>query len=131
MVFGKKDAIVAYFLILFIYIWQFIITGMYKQFFNRAKAAVIYFQLNSHGYEVNCVIEQADIVLPIEIKASMTFDKKFIDSLIYWNNIASYQKSVLVYGGNEEFNLKDCTVRSWQKFKVYILTDCYHLKLSP
>ena len=97
---------------------NFIIADMYKQFFNRAKVAVIYFWRDSHGHEVDCVIEQADIVLPIEIKASMTFDKNFINGLISWNNLAGYQKSMLIYGGNEEFDIKNCIVRSWQKFKV-------------
>ena len=97
---------------------NFIIADMYKQFFNRAKTAVIYFWRDSHGHEVDCVIEQGTSVLPIEIKASMTFDKKFIDGLVSWNNLAGYQKSMLIYGGNEEFDLKNCAVRSWQKFKV-------------
>lgn len=97
---------------------NFIIADMYKQFFNRAQNPSIYFWRDSHGNEVDCVLERGLGALPIEIKASMTFDTKFIAGLVNWNKLAGFQKSMLIYGGTEEFVIKDCEVKSWRNFAV-------------
>ena len=97
---------------------NFIVSDIYKQFFNRAQNPNIYFWRDSHGNEVDCVVERGLGALPIEIKASMTFDTKFISGLVNWNKLAGFQKSMLIYGGTEEFVIKDCEVKSWRNFAV-------------
>jgi hypothetical protein len=97
---------------------NFIIADMYKQFYNRAKTPTIYFWRDSHGHEVDCVIEKGTSLLPIEIKSSMTFDKNFIKGLNYWQELSGQQNGLLIYGGNEEMHIKNCDVQSWKSFKV-------------
>ncbi len=97
---------------------NFIIADIYKQFYNKAKTAALYFWRDSHGHEVDCIVEQGSTLLPIEIKSGMTFDKRFIEGLSFWQELAGENKSLLVYGGNEEFSIKNCDIKSWKNFKV-------------
>lgn len=98
---------------------NFIIADIYKQFYNQAKTPKLYFWRDSHGHEVDCIVEQGTTPLPVEIKSGMTFDKRFLDGLCYWQELAGQKKSMVVYGGNEEISIKDCDVKSWKKFRVF------------
>jgi predicted AAA+ superfamily ATPase len=98
---------------------NFIIADMYKQFYNRAKTPTLYFWRDSHGHEVDCIVEQAGTLLPIEIKSSMTIDKKFIASLTFFLELSQEKKGMLIYGGNEELSIKNCDIKSWKKFKLF------------
>ncbi len=97
---------------------NFIIADIYKQFYNKAKPATLYFWRDSHGHEVDCIVEQGNIFLSIEIKSGMTFDRRFIEGLIYWQEVSGQTKSVLVYGGNENFSLHNVDIKSWKNFKI-------------
>ncbi len=97
---------------------NFIIADIQKQFFNRAKNPSIYFWRDSHGHEVDCIIEKGTTLIPIEIKAGMTFDKNFIKGLTYWQELSGKTNGMLIYGGDEELHIKDCDIQGWKNFKV-------------
>lgn len=97
---------------------NFIIADIYKQFYNRAKIPSMYFWRDSHGHEVDCIIEKGATLLPIEIKSGMTFDKKFIAGLTYWQEISGEKEGMLIYGGEEELHIKNCVLKNWKNFKV-------------
>jgi predicted AAA+ superfamily ATPase len=95
-----------------------IITDIAKQFYNKAKNPPIYFWRDSHGNEVDCLIEQDNQLLPIEIKASMTFNTSFLDSVNYWLELSKQKRGLIVYGGNEPMRAKDIDIESWKSFSV-------------
>ncbi len=95
-----------------------IITDIAKQFYNKAKNPPIYFWRDSHGHEVDCLIERENQLLPIEIKASMTFHKSFLDSVNYWLELSKQQQGLIVYGGNEPMRAKGIDIESWSSFSV-------------
>lgn len=95
-----------------------IITDIAKQFYNRAKNPPIYFWRDSHGHEVDCLIEQGNQLLPIEIKAGMTFNKSFLDGVNYWLELSKQKQGLVVYGGNEPMRAKSINIESWKSFSV-------------
>lgn len=95
-----------------------IITDIAKQFYNKAKNPPIYFWRDSHGNEVDCLIEQDNQMLPIEIKASMTFNNSFLDSVNYWLELSKQKRGLVVYGGDEPMRTKGIDIESWKSFSV-------------
>lgn len=95
-----------------------IIADLYKQFYNQAKNTTLYFWRDSHGHEVDCIVPQANELLAIEVKASMTLDTRFINNLLYWQEISEQKKLMLIYGGEEDLVIKNCAIKSWKDFRV-------------
>lgn len=97
---------------------NFIIADIAKQFFNQAKNPPIYFWRDSHGHEVDCIVEQGAKLLPIEIKASMTFHTSFLDGIHYWQELSGNNEGLLIYGGNESLHNKGIAIESWKHFSI-------------
>lgn len=95
-----------------------IIADLYKQIYNQAKSNILYFWRDSHGHEVDCIVPQANTLLSIEIKASMTLDPRFINNLLDWQELSGEQKLLLVYGGDDDLVIKNCAVKSWKNFTI-------------
>lgn len=98
---------------------NFIIADIQKQFYNRAKNPSIYFWRDSHGNEVDCIVEKGTEILPIEIKASMTFDKNFLKGIMYWQELSGEKTGMLVYGGDEPLRVNNIDIQSWKSFSVF------------
>jgi len=97
---------------------NFIIADIAKQFFNKAQNPSIYFWRDSHGHEVDCIIQQGIKLLPVEIKASMTFQKNFLDGIRYWQEISGNKDGLLIYGGEEQLHSKGINIESWKNFNT-------------
>lgn len=93
-----------------------IIADICKQGYNKAKIPAVFFWRDSHGHEVDCIIETGTSLLAIEMKSGMTLDKKFFSGLEYWQELSGEKESMLVYGGNEDLHIKDCIIKSWKNF---------------
>jgi uncharacterized protein len=80
-----------------------IISDLYKSFYNSDRSPRLYFWRDKTGHEVDCILERADKLFPIEIKAGMTINNDFFDGLAYWNELAHAkpENSFVVYGGTE------------------------------
>jgi len=95
-----------------------IITDSAKQFYNKAKNPPLYFWRDSHGHEVDCLIERGSELLPIEIKAGMTFQKNFLEGITYWQELSGQYRGLVVYGGSEPMHVKGIDIESWRNFSV-------------
>ncbi|MDJ0766943.1 MAG: DUF4143 domain-containing protein [Myxococcota bacterium] len=94
---------------------SFVISELIKQRFNVLLTNNLYFWRDRSGTEI-AVIEDGGLVqTPIEIKASQTFQNRFLKTIAKWKDISG-SKAVpqLIYGGGESFTHLGCTVRSWQ-----------------
>ncbi|MCF8296169.1 MAG: ATP-binding protein [Saprospiraceae bacterium] len=66
---------------------NYIITEMMKYRFNRAKESNLYFWKDNKGKEIDILIEQADLLIPIEIKSAKTNHLSAFDNIKYFNQI--------------------------------------------
>jgi predicted AAA+ superfamily ATPase len=93
---------------------SYIIADLYKQYYNRGIRPAIYFWKDQR-HEVDCVIEQATTLVPIEIKAGKTLNPDLFDSLTYFQEVAKEATSpgFLIYGGTNPFPYKGFNSVTW------------------
>ena len=95
---------------------NFILTELLKKRFNNAKTSNLYFWRDHHGKEIDCILEKANSLIPIEIKSSKTYQKEHFKHMNYWNKLSdnSKENSYLVYAGNESDHLAYGNLMSWK-----------------
>ena len=96
---------------------SYIISEICKQSYNKGHRPRIFFWQESHKNEIDCLIEQASTLFPIEIKASQTISQSFFTGLEYWNKLTSTEPkdNALIYAGEENQRWPQGQVISWQK----------------
>ncbi len=101
-----------------------VLTEIKKMFFNRAIRSPVYFWRDNHGTEIDCIIEYASKITPIEIKSGITPNNSFFDGLKQWDFITETKNSrkYVFYGGQEQWELSNGTVTSWQSIPEVIKT---------
>lgn len=92
-----------------------VIADLYKSFCNNDLIPRLYFWRDQTGNEIDCIIERAGSLFPIEIKAGMTINSDFFDGLAYWNKLADAkpEHGFLVYGGTENQTRSKGIVIGW------------------
>jgi predicted AAA+ superfamily ATPase len=101
-----------------------IILDLLKSRCNRGLQNNLYFWRDNHGKEVDCIIEHASKLYPVEIKSSHTKSLHFFDSIQYYSKLSKRKggKGFVVYGGNEELVLTQGHLLPWNKMsKLYKL----------
>lgn len=95
---------------------NFILTELLKKRFNNAKTSNLYFWRDHHGKEIDCILEKANSLVPIEIKSSKTYQKEHFKHMNYWNKLSdnSKENSYLVYAGDESDHLAYGNLMSWK-----------------
>ena len=88
---------------------------MLKSKLNSAKIPNFYFWRDKHGREIDCIIETAEKLIPVEIKSSKTYTKEFFRNLNYWNELSENKASntYLIYNGTENDKLAAGNLISW------------------
>jgi hypothetical protein len=104
---------------------SFITAEFYKEFYNRARRPSVYFWRNNHGNEVDCLLEKGQILIPVEIKGSMTMSDNFFKGLQYWHELteASPEDEYVIYGGDRNWQRSKGNVVSWQD--MYTIVEKY------
>jgi len=92
-----------------------IIIDLLKNKLNNAQEGSLFFWRDKNGKEVDCIIESAGNLYPVEIKSSLTKSPHFFDGLNYYKNLAkpALLKSYVVYRGNEKVSTKNGTLLPW------------------
>jgi uncharacterized protein len=104
---------------------NFIISEIIKQRFSRGLRSNCFFWRDSKGNEIDCIIENADRLLAVEIKSGSTFSSVFFKNLNYWNSISGNTAgdSFLIYGGDTIRETRDGKLLSWKSFLSEIQSD--------
>jgi predicted AAA+ superfamily ATPase len=100
---------------------NFIISEFKKEIANTNASAKIYFYRDSHGNEVDLIIDFGSCLLPVEIKSSETFSSSFLNGLSYWRkNVDRDGKGVVVYGGDKSQKVKNDELVGWNNLEVIL-----------
>lgn len=94
----------------------FIISDFFKQSYNLGRQPSLYFWRDNHGNEVDCLIERALDLIPIEIKASKAINTRYFDGVHFWQELAGSEGTpgIVIYTGSENFNTEFGTLVSWK-----------------
>lgn len=100
-----------------------IVSEVYKRFFNKNRRPTISFWRDSHGHEVDCIIERGNELIPIEIKSCMTPYPKIFDGLQQWYKISktTTANGYVVYGGDENQSRLHGTAVSWKNLEAIVI----------
>ena len=75
----------------------------------------LYYWRDNTGNEIDVIIDEGLDLLPVEIKAGKTMNKRLLKNLLFWKKLTEKQKGVLVYGGDEDQQRSnDINVKSWR-----------------
>ncbi len=93
-----------------------ILNEFIKRCFNRGERLFPYFWQDSRGYEIDCLLVDAEKVTPVEIKSSKTLSTSFLDNLRYWGklNHGNEIPGHVVYGGDQTLQTNMGSFISWK-----------------
>jgi predicted AAA+ superfamily ATPase len=96
-----------------------IIAELMKTRFNEGLLPNLYFWRDKLGHEIDCVIEQANKTILVEIKSGRTISTDYFTDLKYWQKLAdsTTNEANVIYGGDENQIRGGIRVLSWDKIK--------------
>lgn len=101
-----------------------LVADFQKQYYNLGLTPQLYYWRDKNGrIEVDCVADQGIKLVPIEIKAGMTVNQDFFNSLTAWGELAGVDPAsgYIVYGGDSPQNRAQGHVVGWRAAGELIL----------
>ena len=95
---------------------SFIISYLVKHGFNMDRKPSLYFWRDLTGNEIDCIVEQALTITPIEIKAGTTVNTDYFKQFNYLKKVEKFPtgKKFVIYAGQEKQQWPDAEVIGWQ-----------------
>lgn len=94
----------------------FVISELFKQFFNTGVRPPLHFWRDVQGHEIDCIIEHSyKRITPIEIKSGMTVTNDFFKNIKEWQEISGQTTDAyLIYAGTQKQLRTIGTVLPWR-----------------
>jgi predicted AAA+ superfamily ATPase len=94
----------------------FILSELMKRRFNKGLGSIYYFWRDKIGHEVDCIIEKANALIPLEIKSGKTASRDFFKDLDYWRKLSGTDSgsAYVVYGGKKSQKRSSGNLLSWE-----------------
>ena len=93
---------------------NFIIIEYLKNSFHAGRRPNIFFWRDKSGHEIDILLEQDNILTPIEIKSGKTINTDYFKNIKYWNKISEKDtNSIVIYCGEEQKRQKTRII-NWQ-----------------
>lgn len=101
---------------------NFVISELIKNRYNRGLRNNCYFWRDHKGNEVDCLVEKAQTLIPVEIKSGRTYTKKFLSNLDYWKKISGDEttEAFLIYGGDNETQVGKNRIIPWINIDKFV-----------
>jgi len=98
---------------------SFIITELLKNRLNQGQSPGLWFWRDNTDMEIDCLIEENNKLLAIEIKSGKTFSEDMTKNLQHWQEISegstNKRELSLIYAGSSESSFKGIKLVSWKK----------------
>lgn len=96
---------------------SYIIADLIKQKYNQGMHPTIYYWRDQSDYEIDCIIQEGQELIPIEIKAMQTFNPHLLDHLEKWNEVTKTNpaNNIIIYTGELSQNTKRGKLVNWQE----------------
>jgi uncharacterized protein len=78
-----------------------VVTELVKKRTNAGLPVNLYYWRDKTGHEIDIIIDNGNDLLPVEIKSGKTFNTEFFKNIDYWCKLSGYEKSVLLYAGDQ------------------------------
>jgi len=80
---------------------------------NRGMEPNLYFYRDANQKEIDLLYKNRNMLIPVEIKAAMTYHKSLHNNIIYFNKITGGDKGYLIYAGENEYKKSDISVLNY------------------
>ena len=99
-----------------------LISELNKLYNNQGIEAPTYFWRDKSGREIDCLVDNGNDIIALELKASKTANLSFVKNLDYWNLLSQNNpsNSFVVYGGNKIIKNKKADFIPWYKLNTII-----------
>lgn len=106
---------------------SFVISEIFKYYYNNGQDPRIYFWRDKTGHEVDCIVQDGMRRIAIEIKAGRTVNQRFFEGIEYWQELAeknqdpearslSHEGFVVFAGASQQIRVRPNLI-SWQKLE--------------
>jgi predicted AAA+ superfamily ATPase len=94
-----------------------VVLELVKTRLNQGLEPQLYFYRDNHQMEVDIIFKQSNELIPIEIKASQTFNADFLKGIKYYENLAKpkVKKGYLVYTGSHEQDIGNIQLLNFKR----------------
>ena len=92
-----------------------VVAEVAKAYLHHRRTPPIFFWRDRTGHEIDLLIEEGNLLYPVEIKSANTMSPDMLDGLLWWVTLAGLppDAGTLVYGGNDAFTRNKVPVRPW------------------
>jgi predicted AAA+ superfamily ATPase len=95
-----------------------VVMDLIKNQANKSQDPDVYFYRDNNQNEVDIIFERGGNLIPIEIKSSETFNKKFFKGIQYFMNLTKKAKAgYLIYAGNPIGGTEDVKILNFKDTK--------------
>jgi predicted AAA+ superfamily ATPase len=90
-----------------------VVSEFRKVFLHHGQRAPLFFWRDSHGHEVDLLVDLGARRVPVEIKSGATIASDFLAGLDWYGNLSGEAGGILVYGGEESYSRRSHLLRPW------------------
>ncbi len=100
------------------------VSELIKNRFNQGLLSNLYFWRDSQGHEVDILLDQDNLLTPIEIKSGQTVTSDYFTGIQYWQGLNAVQSPAwLLYAGEQTQKRTVATVLSWKAIHLLSQSD--------
>ncbi|MFA6924552.1 MAG: ATP-binding protein [Bacteroidales bacterium] len=98
---------------------NFIMNEFMKYSYHHGAEPAYYFWRDKMQKEIDLLIENGHVLIPVEIKSGKTFNYEYFKQVNYWNKLSgnNSENSYMVYGGNKNLSTSSGHVISWKNME--------------
>ncbi len=96
---------------------SFVISDIVKKMLHSGERSRCYFWRDKNGNEIDCLIENGNQFIPVEIKSGKTVTRDYFKGVDYYSQLAGEKAAhpVIIYGGDKEQKRSNAHVVPWDK----------------
>jgi predicted AAA+ superfamily ATPase len=92
---------------------SFVVAELRKVFRHHGETPPLYYWRDSHGREIDVLVDLGQRRVPLEVKAGATLSADFFTGLDQYRQLSGCGPGMLVYGGDEGYERQGHRVRAW------------------
>jgi predicted AAA+ superfamily ATPase len=94
---------------------NYIVAEVVKAYFHHRAQSPVFFWRDQSGHEIDLLIEEGNVLHPVEIKSGSTISGDMFQGLKWWTDMTGQKKGrmTLIYGGSDSYTREGIAVRPW------------------
>jgi len=96
---------------------NFIISELLKNRYHKGLRNNLYFWRDHKGMEIDCIIENGNDLIPLEIKSAKTYSESFFKNIVAWRKLSgkATDNCYVIYGGDKKAKTSMGNLYNWKE----------------